>query len=121
MSLPLLIAVGVMGGVGATARFLVDSAVGGRLGRDFPFGILAVNLSGTLLLGVLAGLAVDGDASRLIGGGLIGAYTTFSTWVFDSVRLREEGRVGFAALNVAGSLVLGLAAVWLGRTVGSAL
>jgi CrcB protein len=121
MSLPLLLAVGVLGGTGAIARFLVDNAVSRRMGRQFPVGILVVNLSGTLVLGVLVGLAVDGDAYRLVGGGVIGAYTTFSTWVFDSHRLAAEGRRGLAVANLAGSLVLGLLAVWLGRTVGSGL
>jgi CrcB protein len=116
----LVLAVGVMGGAGAIARFLVDNAVSRRAGREFPFGILAVNLGGTFVLGVLAGLAVDGDALRLFAGGLIGAYTTFSTWVFDSHRLAEEGRPGLAVANLVVSLLLGLAAVWLGRTVGSA-
>ncbi len=121
MSAPILIAAGMLGGAGAVARFAVDSAVSRRTGRGFPFGILAVNLSGTFVLGLLAGLALDGDAYTLAGGGLIGAYTTFSTWVFDSERLRDEGRRGAAAANLAGSLVLGLAAVWLGRTAGLAL
>jgi fluoride exporter len=121
VSLPVVIAVGVLGGAGAIARFLVDSAVSRRAGRAFPFGILAVNLSGAFALGVLAGRALHGDADLLAAGGLIGAYTTFSTWVFDSERLGEEGRPRAAALNLAGSLVLGLAAVWLGRTAGHAL
>jgi CrcB protein len=121
VTLPLVLAVGVLGGVGAVARLHVDNAVGRRVGRGFPSGILAVNLSGTLVLGILAGLAVDGDAYRLLAGGLIGAYTTFSTWVFDSHRLAEEGRRGLAVANLVVSLLLGLAAVWLGRTVGSAL
>lgn len=121
MSAPVLIAVGLLGGLGAIARFLVDGAVSARAGRDFPFGILAVNLSGTFVLGLLAGLALHGDAYRLAGGGLIGAYTTFSTWVFDSQRLGEEGRARLATVNLAGSLVLGLAAIWLGRLAGTAL
>jgi CrcB protein len=120
VSVALVLAVGVMGGAGALARFLVDNAVSRRMGRRFPFGILAVNLSGTLALGILVALAVDGDIYRLVAGGLIGAYTTFSTWVFDSHRLAGEGRRGLAVANIAGSLVLGLLAVWLGRTAGSA-
>ncbi len=121
MSAPVVIAVGLLGGAGAVARFLVDGAVSLRLGRGFPFGILAVNLSGTFVLGLLAGVALGGDAYRLLAAGLLGAYTTFSTWVFDSHLLGEEGRRDLALVNLAASLVLGLGAVWLGRELGLAL
>jgi CrcB protein len=121
MSIAVAIACGLLGGVGAVARFLVDGAVSARAGRGFPFGILTVNVSGALLLGVLAGAALDGDRRLLIAGGLLGSYTTFSTWVFDSDRLREEGSRGLAVVNVVASLVLGLAAVWLGRELGMAM
>jgi CrcB protein len=103
-------------------RFLVDGAVSARLGKRFPYGILAVNLSGAVALGVLVGAALDGDAYRLLGTGLLGAYTTFSTWMFDAERLATaEGRRSAGALYVVASLLLGLAAVWLGRQVGRAL
>lgn len=120
MSLVFWLGVGLLGGAGAVARFLVDGALTRRVAGAFPTGILAVNLSGTLLLGILAGLALQADADRLLAGGL-GAYTTFSTWVYDSHRLDGEGRRGLAAANLVVSLVLGLAAVWIGRTAGSAL
>ena len=67
---------------------------------------------------MLAGLAPGGDTYTLLAGGLLGAYTTISTWVADSHRLWIEGRRGLAVANLAGSLVLGLAAVWVGRTAG---
>jgi len=121
MSLPVMLAIGVLGGLGAIARFLLDGTVARRLGRDFPYGTLAVNLSGALVLGVLVGAAVAGDAYRLSAVGLLGAYTTFSTWMFESHRLAEDGRLRLGVLNVAGSLVLGVAAVWLGRRIGAAL
>ncbi len=122
MSAPVVLLVGVLGGIGALARFLVDGAVMARTntghGRPFAFGILAVNLSGAFLLGVVAGAAVRGDRHTLIAAGLLGSYTTFSTWVLDSHRLARDGRRGAAALNIAGSLALGLLAVWLGRELG---
>jgi CrcB protein len=121
VSAALWIAVGLLGGAGAVARFVVDRAVTRRTGGTFPAGILAVNLSGTILLGVLAGLALQVDANRLLGAGLLGAYTTFSTWVYDSHRLATDGRRGLAAANLAVSLVAGLGAVALGRAVGTAL
>ena len=118
MSAGLWLAVGLLGGAGAVARFLLDSAVSRRVGRAFPSGILAVNLSGAFALGVLFGVAPGSDAYTLLAGGLLGSYTTFSTWVADSHRLWSDGRRGLAAANLVGSLVLGLAAVWLGRTAG---
>jgi CrcB protein len=121
MSAPLLLAVGLLGGAGAVARFVVDAAVSTRARRGFPIGILVVNLSGAFLLGVLVGATVHGDAYRLAATGLLGSYTTFSTWMFDSHRLATTGRRGAAAVNLAASLALGLLAVWLGRELGGLL
>jgi fluoride exporter len=118
MSLPVLVGLGALGGVGAMLRFLLDGAVSRRLGRAFPYGTLAVNVSGAFALGVLAGAAVQGDAYKLWGVGLLGGYTTFSTWMLESHRLAEEGRGALTALNVVVSLVLGVLAAWVGRHVG---
>jgi CrcB protein len=118
MSLLVTLGLGALGGVGAVLRFLLDGAVSRRLGRAFPYGTLAVNLSGAAALGVLVGAAVHGDAYRLWGVGLVGGYTTFSTWMLESHRLAEEGRAAHTVLNVVGSLVLGVLAVWVGRAVG---
>jgi CrcB protein len=115
------VAVGALGGVGALARFLLDSVVAQRTGAAFPFGTLAVNLSGALLLGLLAGLALTGDALLLAGTALLGSYTTFSTWMFESQRLGEDGQPVQFWLNIAGSLVLGLATAAVGRAIGLAL
>jgi CrcB protein len=118
MSLPVVLGLGALGGLGAVLRFLLDGTVSRRLGRAFPYGTLAVNLSGAAALGVLAGAAVQGDAYKLWGVGLLGGYTTFSTWMLESHRLAEEGRGGLTLINVAGSLVLGVLAAWLGRHLG---
>ena len=114
-----LIAIGLIGGAGAVGRFVLDGAVARRAGRDFPYGTLAVNISGSLLLGVLVGAALGDDATRLLGAGLLGGYTTFSTWAFESHRLGEDGRLRLGALNFAVSLVLGVAAAWAGRHMGA--
>jgi CrcB protein len=121
MSLIALLGIGLAGGVGAILRFLLDGAVAERVGRAFPFGTLLVNLIGAFALGVLVGAAVGQDSYRLEGTGLIGAFTTFSTWAFESHRLGEEGRLRLGFLNFAVSLLLGLAAAWAGRTLGAHL
>jgi fluoride exporter len=118
MSVLLALGVGLIGGLGAVARFGLDGAVSEWAGREFPYGTLVVNVVGAFLLGVLVGASAGPDASRLLGTGLIGAFTTFSTWAFESHRLGEDGQLRVGILNLGLSLALGLAAVWLGRTVG---
>ena len=121
MSAGLLIGVGLAGGLGAIARFVVDGTVAQRFASSFPLGTLAVNLSGAFVLGVLVGATLSSDAFRLAGTGLIGAYTTFSTWAFESQRLGEDGQLRVGWLNFAVSLVLGIAFAWAGRKLGTAL
>ena len=113
--------VAVLGGAGALLRFLLDGLVAGRAGRDLPFGTLAVNLSGAFILGLLAGVSLRGDALVLAGGAALGSFTTFSTWVFETQRLTEEGDTRGAAGNAAVSLAAGLGAVALGRLIGNHL
>lgn len=113
--------VAVAGGAGAIARLLLDGTVSARTAGRLPLGTLAVNLSGAFLLGLLVGLSPGGDVRDVLGTGLLGGYTTFSTWMLESHRLAEDGRGATAAANLAGSLVLGLAAAAVGRTLGGAL
>jgi fluoride exporter len=108
----------IMGGFGAVLRFLLDRAVSGRIARSFPFGTLAVNLSGALVLGFLSGLALSPHLALLAGTALVGSYTTFSTWMLETHRLAEERQVWPAVANIVVSLVLGLAAAWLGMSIG---
>jgi fluoride exporter len=121
VSLAVVLGIGLLGGAGATLRFLLDAAIARRLGRAFPFGTLGVNVSGSLALGVAAGAALGDDGSRLIATGLIGAFTTFSTWAFESHRLAEDGEGRLGTLNFAVSLVAGIVAVWAGRRIGAML
>ena len=111
-------AVGVLGGLGALARFLLDARVSASAGAGFPLGTLLVNLSGAIVLGVLVGAAVGGDDYLLAGTAVIGSYTTFSTWMLESHRLGENARTWLLSVNVAASLVLGVAAAALGRLIG---
>jgi CrcB protein len=110
-------AVVLIGGCGAVVRLVVDGAVGARLGRDFPYGTLAVNVTGALLLGLLTGLALGDDQALLAGTAAVGSYTTFSTWMFETQRLNEERQYWSAAANVLVSLILGVAAAALGRVL----
>ena len=121
MSALVLAGIGLIGGAGALGRFLLDAAVTARAGDRFPWGTLAVNLSGTLALGVLVGAAVEGDGLRLVGTGLLGAFTTFSTWAFESHRLAEDGQLRLGVANLVLSLSLGVVAAWLGREIGGVL
>jgi CrcB protein len=122
-----VIVVGVMvaGACGAVLRYLVDHVVQRRTGGEFPFGTLVINVSGSFVLGILTGSALHGGISApwltVAGTGLIGAYTTFSTFSFDTVRLAEADRWRPAVLNVVVGIGLGLGAAAVGLAVGSAL
>lgn len=120
MSAPTWVAVAALGGVGALARFLLDRAISSRASHGFPIGTLAVNASGALLLGVLTGLALSGEALTLAGSATIGSYTTFSTWMLETHRLGEDGELGTAWLNVIVSVVVGVLAAAAGRLIGEA-
>lgn len=113
--------VGVLGGCGALARFGLTLLVADRLHPHLPLGTMAVNVSGAFLLGLLVGTGLDGDARLVLGAGALGSYTTFSTWMLETQRVAEAGKRGVAVVNVLLSIVLGLAAVALGRWVGSQL
>ncbi len=117
-ALALWFAVGVLGGLGALARFVLDALVSASTGARFPLGTLLVNLSGAAVLGVLVGVALHGDAYLLAGTAVIGSYTTFSTWMLESHRLAEDGRRWLLSANVALGLLAGVGAAMLGRLLG---
>jgi CrcB protein len=121
MSAAAWIAVGLLGGAAAAARFLIDAAVTARTDHPFPLGILAVNLLGALGLGLVAGAALEGQALAIVAGGGIGSFTTFSTWILDSHRLAESGHTHLVWVNIGLSLVAGFAAVALGHWLGGQL
>jgi CrcB protein len=109
------------GGLGAVLRFVVDGGVSARTGRGFPYGTLAVNLSGAVLLGLLTGLSLNPAAALVIGTGAVGAYTTFSTWMFETQRLGEDRQVGRLVANIVLSVLAGLLAAAIGEAIGAAL
>lgn len=115
------IAVAALGGVGSLARFLLDGFVSNRSSTTLPFGTLAVNTSGALLLGLLNGVALSGSALTLAGSATIGSYTTFSTWMLETHRLGEDGRALAGAANLIVSATVGIGAALFGRAIGAAL
>ncbi|MET9444279.1 fluoride efflux transporter CrcB [Streptomyces sp. NPDC006610] len=119
----LLVVAGAM--VGAPLRYLTDRAVQSRHDSVFPWGTFAVNVAGSLILGLLTGAAAAGAADSrlmlLLGTGLCGALTTYSTFSYETLRLAETGAGGYAALNVAGSVAAALAAAFAGMAVARAV
>jgi CrcB protein len=116
--------VALAGGAGAVARFVLDGVIRARTGSRYPVGTTAINLSGSLLLGLVVGLAgaVLPEPVRLVlGTGFLGGYTTFSTAAVETVRLAAERRSLAAWANGLGMLVaaVGLAALglWLGLVI----
>lgn len=108
------------GALGAPARYLTDVAVQRRHRTAFPWGTWTVNVVGSFLLGVVAAAGPHWVVT-LVGSGFCGALTTFSTFGYETVRLREEGETAAALANVAGSLAAGLAAAALGWWLGSGI
>lgn len=111
----------VIGGLGAVLRFVVDRTVSARAGSGFPFGTLAVNVSGAVVLGFLGGLGLPHHVALLAGTAFVGSYTTFSTWMLETQRLGEERQAWRAVANIVVSVVLGLTAAAFGLWLGAAL
>jgi len=111
------------GAIGAPVRYLVDGAIGDRTSGAFPWGTFVVNITGSLLLGFLTGLALYHgfpDTPRVVlGTGFCGAYTTFSTHTFETVRLLEDGAHGPALRNALGTLVAGAVAAAAGLALAA--
>lgn len=113
------------GACGALLRYLVERAVHLRLGPGFPYGTILINGTGSFVLGLVVSVAADhhlpASVVTVVGTGLLGAYTTFSTFSFDTVSLLERGRLRASASNVGFTLVAGLGAAAAGLALGSVL
>ncbi|WP_217205937.1 fluoride efflux transporter CrcB [Streptomyces sp. AC550_RSS872] len=111
--------------VGAPLRYLTDRAVQSRHDSVFPWGTFLVNVSGCLILGLITGAAAQGAVSShlqlLLGTGLCGALTTYSTFSYETLRLAETGAGLYAVANIAGSVTAGLGAAFVGVSVGQAV
>jgi CrcB protein len=114
----LLIAAGAA--IGAPLRYLVDRLVQSRHDSVFPWGTLAVNVAGSLLLGFLAGLPANPAVMAALGTGFCGALTTYSTFSYETLRLAQEGARFYALANVTASIVAGLGAAYLGLAAAQA-
>lgn len=119
----LLVIVGAM--AGAPLRYLTDRAVQLKHDTVFPWGTLVVNVAGCFVLGLLTGAASAGHASPhlqlLLGTGLCGALTTYSTFSYETLRLTETGAGFYAAANVVASVTAGLGAAFAGVSFAQAL
>jgi CrcB protein len=121
MSLLDWVALALLGGGGAVLRYLIDAWVDRRLETAFPLGTFVINSTGSFALGLLTGLHATSAVLFVVGTGLIGSFTTFSTWVFETQRLAEEGKRAVAGWNVALTLAAGLAAGGAGWALAAAL
>jgi CrcB protein len=110
--------VAVGGAFGAVSRYGISEWARTRFGESFPWGTLLVNVAGSLLLGVLLGLALVGDMPRSVkaaaGAGFMGAFTTFSTFSCETVLLAQDGKFDRALINVVANVVLGITAAVIG-------
>jgi CrcB protein len=114
-----IIFVGIGGLVGSIVRYLVGTAFAAQFAAVFPFATLVVNIAGCFLIGVLFGLIDRGSIlspewRSLLTTGFCGGLTTFSTFSYESTRLMQDGEFLYLALNVGVSVVVGLAATYLG-------
>ena len=119
------VVVGIGGFLGAIARYAVGTYIGSRYGVRFPLGTFIINVSGSFLIGLILTLLARTTASAywryLIPIGFIGAYTTFSTFEYETLRAMQDGQLMTGFLNVALSLVIGFIAVWAGAAIGRVL
>jgi CrcB protein len=115
------IGVGAFGAIGSLARFRVAGAVTAWRLSAFPFGTFVVNISGGFTLGLLTGLGVNGDAMLVFGTGLLGGYTTFSTWMVEAQRLGEDASWVAMSSYLLGSMFAGLATGGAGWLLGGEL
>lgn len=118
----IFIALALAGGIGTAARMLLDGIIKSRVSSGIPWGTITINVSGSLVLGLLTGLAssaiVPESWQQIIGTGFLGGYTTFSTASFETVRLIQERRWALSLFSGLGALVIATAAAGLGLWIG---
>jgi CrcB protein len=112
----------VGGGVGALARYVLGVEIAARVGGRFPLGTMVINVTGSFLIGLLMTLLTERFQPHpnwrlLLVVGVLGGYTTFSTFEYETFRAVQDGGKWIGLLNVAGSVVLGYIAVWIGAAI----
>lgn len=117
-----VLAIALAGGLGAALRYCLDWVISFRWEATFPWGTFVINVTGALLLGFLTGMApfeeLGGVSRAAVTTGFLGSYTTFSTWMYETLQSAGSGERRVAMLNAGGSLVAGVAAAGLGLAVG---
>ena len=118
--------VGVGGFIGAIARFWLGTYIGNKMGTRFPYGTFVINITGSFVIGLFLTLLTERahwspNWRYLVPVGFIGAYTTFSTFEYETLRSVQDGQIGVAFLNVGLSVAVGFLAVWLGAVAGRAV
>lgn len=110
-------------GIGAPARYLIDRAIQSRHDSVFPWGTFAANISGSFLLGLLAATTLNASSGvlALLGTGLCGALTTYSTFGYETLRLIQQRAHMLAVFNLAASIVAGFGAAYLGVALAQAI
>lgn len=118
----LTVAIALAAGIGALLRYVIDQLVQHRTRGDFPYGTVIINITGSLLLGLVTGLALHHGLTPtptlIIGTGFAGGYTTLSTWAWETLALAETGDLLEASVNILGSFAAGLAAASAGLGLG---
>ena len=122
MNAVIFVALAIAGGVGAALRLFVDGLLRARVSGAFPLGTTVINVTGSLLLGVITGLTIGHvlpeEWHLILGGGLMGGYTTFSTASFETVRLAQDRRYLASLANGLGMLIASVSAAGLGLWIG---
>jgi CrcB protein len=122
--LALALGVAVAGGLGAPARYLVERAARARWAGAFPAGTFVVNVSGSLALGAVVGWTLehglDPDIRTVVGTGFLGAYTTFSAYAYEAIRVGECGQREVAVVYAVGSVIAASSAAAIGLLITGA-
>lgn len=125
MNIKEILAIGCGGFIGAISRYFVSGWLQNIMKKPFPYGTMGVNILGSLILGILMGITLNANVSPYwklsIGIGFLGAFTTFSTFSYETMMLMRAGAVFEVFMNIAASIILGLIAVFIGYLIGNAI
>lgn len=109
-----LLLVGIGGALGGIVRYQLGKMLSQKSGTDFPLGTFIINITGALLLGIVTSIKAGDDAYLLLGDGFLGAYTTFSTFMYEGFNLFRENETRNALVYILGSLLLGIIGYFAG-------